>query len=291
MDGPFLDGITILEPRFTAWIEERRNQVVDRRLRQPSIIAASLSPSICVVPFSPPLGDSYGAQIGDLMAMEISRALASCPMIDVISHLSSRRLQFHTLDLVSVRSEMNADYLVTGSYRLDSRTLFLSIDFVDLQSERLIWSDRFDLPLQGLTCSDWVQTADIARRILDGVIVQSICAVGGGAGHGLQVHQRLMAAISLMHQQRREVVKRARTELDNLVSEHPEHAMLHAWLAKLHVLSVHQGWETPQGDHKAAGLRHSKEALRLDPSCSFSLGIAGLVQSNLLQDFTNALTA
>lgn len=284
-DGEFLEGIRIEEPRFAKWLDERRMQAADRRLRQPSVIEARLSPVVCVVPFTPLLSNAQNGQIGDLVAMEVTRALSKCAFVDVISHLSSRRFQFSSLNVATVRSEMNADYMMTGSFVVSGQHLRLSADLMDLQSERLVWNHEYDLSLDDLASTDWREPREIAQAILDTIINESVRALQSPSAQGLSVHQRLMAAISLMHQQRREVVSRAHAELSALIDENPAHAILHAWLAKLYVLSVHQGWVSHSPDDTASALWHSREALRLDPTCSVSRAIHGQVLTNLCQDF------
>lgn len=285
-DGDLLAGFAIKEPGFLRWLEERRGQADDRRLRLPSLIGHHLNPVICVVPFAPVLNTSMSSQLGDLIALELTRALTKCAHIDVISHLSSRRFQVSNLSLSTVRRELNADYLVYGTVRSIGQCVKLCADLVELQTEKILWSEEIDLDVAQLTAADWVEMADIAGAIFHSVAARSVeLTQHEGAGHGLQIHHRLMAAISMMHQHRRDIVGRAHTELRHLVNEFPSYAKLHAWLAKLYVLNAHQGWASHTEDDQARAVFHCTQALEIDPTCSFSRAIHGLVLSNLRHDF------
>jgi len=154
-DGDLLAGFAIKEPGFTRWLEERRGQADDRRLRLPSLIGHHLNPVICVVPFAPVLNTSMSSQLGDLVALELTRALTKCAHIDVISHLSSRRFQVSNLSLATVRRELNADYLVYGTVRSIGQSVKLCADLVELQTEKVLWSEEIDLDVAQLTAADW----------------------------------------------------------------------------------------------------------------------------------------
>ena len=284
-DGIFLEGMDLPEDRFNQWLRERRSQSNDSRLRVPSLIEARLSPVISIIPFIPAFAEGKDAQIGDFLAMEIVRAVSKCPYIDVISHLSSRRIQYQSLDLMTLRREMNVDYLITGSYRMMGDKIVLTADFIDVQSERVIWTRDSQFSIASISSAGWSDPAVMAQHILDTIISQSVKAIHQHPTRPPAVHQRLMAAVSLMHQHRKEVVGRAYQELKSLIRENPGHAMFHAWLAKLHVISAHQRWNDPELVDPNAALWHSKEALRLDPTCSLCAAVRGLVLTNLFQDF------
>ncbi|MEJ6394177.1 hypothetical protein V8J82_12965 [Gymnodinialimonas sp. 2305UL16-5] len=290
-DGEFLEGLDINEPRFIEWLMERREQAYDRRLRMPSLISARLSPSICVVPFAPVIQDNQSKHLGDLMALEVTRVLSRCPLIDTISHLSSRRFQLTTLDVATLRQQLNADYLIFGTIRHNDANISVSCDLVELQSERVCWSRQMDMSLKEISGAEWAAPRDIAQMALETIVTQSVQAVQGLDRTRLKVHQRLMAAISMLHQHQELVVHRARRLLEELIEEFPGHAILHAWLAKFYVLNANQGWSTDiQGD--AARASHlAQQALAYDPACSFSRAIHGLVLSNLHSNFRGGAEA
>lgn len=65
----------------------------------------------------------------------------------------------------------------------------------------------------------------------------------------------------------------------------PERAEPYAWLAKWYGLNLSQGWSTKRKEDAQTASDFSKQALDLDPDCSFSLTIAGYVHNNILQEF------
>ncbi|WP_224816428.1 hypothetical protein [Hasllibacter sp. MH4015] len=285
-DGEFLEGIDINEPRFNEWLSERREQAYDRRLRLPSVISARLSPSVCVVPFCPVVPDEQARHLGDLMALEVTRDLSRCTIVDTISHLSSRRFQYPTLDLATLRQQLNADYLLFGTIRLMGTELAVSCDLVELQSERVCWSRQLSMALSEISAADWAAPRDIAQMTLETILSQSVHAVQSRDRFRLQVHQRLMAAISMMHQHQKVVVQQARTLMEELIEEFPGHAVLHAWLAKFYILNANQAWSTDIKADGARALHLVQQALALDPACSFSRAIHGMVLSHFHDDFT-----
>ena len=71
--------------------------------------------------------------------------------------------------------------------------------------------------------------------------------------------------------------------LQTLIDRWPRQSIPQAWMAKWHVLRVHQGWsDDPERDARQA-LQRAKRALDADPQCSLALAINGLVHTNLLE--------
>lgn len=284
-DGPFLANVTIQEPRFEKWLAERREQARDRRLKLPSNTIARLNPAICVAPFQTFSLDGGVSPMGDLLSLEITRSLTHCAFLDVISHLSSRRLDMVELDLCQTRQELNADYILFGTLKQAGDRLVISCDLVDLQSERHLWSETFVECAKDAYGADWAFPQMVAQLAMDSVMRHSMTAVNGGSAGPVHVHQRLMGAIGMMHQHHRAVVRQAQSELQSLLEECPERSVIYAWMAKVHVLWAHQGWSTDNEASAREALSLTESALRIDPSCSFSRAIHGQVVSNLSQDF------
>ncbi|MEM1364316.1 MAG: hypothetical protein AAGH82_01070 [Pseudomonadota bacterium] len=284
-DGEFLEGIQIAEHVFLRWLEEKRGQANNHVLRLPSVVSARISPAISVIPFAPAFDEVIAQKMGDLLALELTRVLSRSSLFDVTSHLSSRKFQLSTINLADVRAQLNVDYLICGSIRLHGGACQLHVDLIEMESERIVSSQEYDFQADDVAKGDWSITNTIASDAGRSVLSSSVKAIGNMHRSLPAAHERLMGSIALMHQHRLSGFAKARETLEALIEEFPGHAVLHAWLAKWYVLSVHQGWSVETDRDGDMALRHSSLALEIDPQCSVSHAVDGLVHSNLHRNY------
>lgn len=279
-DGEFLEGITIPEVGFDNWLREKRNAVTGKSRSAHTIAPTGLAPRVAIVPFTPKTADQIEAKFSDLVALEVSRGISRSKMIDVISHLSSRRLVSRQLDLASIQSRLNIDYLVYGSVRLNGRKFRIDADLADAKSGQIIWTRDFEGSLPEFLERSQEEISALCSQIGYGILSASVELAKTRPLPHIESHALLMSAITFMHRHELASFARSRAHLEELINRAPQHATLHSWLAKWYVLSIAQGWSNDtQGDNIRAR-DCTKRALEIDPNCSFSLAIDGMIQSS-----------
>ncbi|PZX15012.1 TolB-like protein [Palleronia aestuarii] len=281
-DGPFLDGLTIREPAFEEWLAHERDRGrADRERPRPRI---AISPTLAVVPFQAIDGEPGTRDFADLFAAETTRAISRSRMIDVISHLSCRSFSGGSLQLQDVRSQLDADYLIHGALRSDGRDFRLDADFIEAATGHIVWTHTFTGAIRDVLMGDSVIVRQIAEQAGQTILRSSVDLARSRPLPEVESHALFMASIAQMHQHRQTSFIQARRQLEELIQRNPERSELYAWLAKWYILAISQGWsDDPQADMQRAA-QSAARGLDVDPVCSISLTVDGMIQGSSLGD-------
>lgn len=285
-NGVFLEGLDIREPGYLAWL----NGVRDNPAQLAGLFnLASTSPSdavlpmIAVIPFRAIGGDGSDAALGDWLAEEVCRSLSRSRLMAVISHLSSRRLAKASVDLSSVREVLKADFCVWGSLRRLGERVVADADFIDARSGRILWTRQFAGSVGDFLDHAGEGVASIVRSVGAALVDEAIAHAHGRVLAEIDDHRLLMAGVALMHRSKLRDFARSRELIAEAARRSPMTAEVHAWLAKWHVLSVHNQWSAAAERDTALAVDAASRALDLSPDNSFGLTIDGFVQCSLLR--------
>ena len=278
-DGPFLDGISIPEPGFRTWLEQKRR---DQPRESSALFLANrsrIAPKVAVLPFVPRQRSEDEMHLADLLAMEISRSLSRSRLIDVISHLSSRKLNTRSMDLSDIQQKLGFDYVAYGTVQLNDGAFRVEVDLAEATTGRIASTDVLTGNLADLLSGQTKSIEEAASRIGHGIVAASVELARSRPLPDIESHALLMSAVSLMHGQDRSGFLQAQAYLDELISRAPNYSVLHAWLAKWFVLASHQGWTSAE-DARRNAVSSAARALDTDPKCAFSLAVDGMVHSD-----------
>lgn len=287
-DGEFLEGLDIPERGFQAWLKEKRHHFEPGASRLPAMHHVRVVPAVAVIPFAPRSGNPAEKHAGDLMALEITRSLSRSHLIDVISHLSSRKFEQPVIDLESVRRSLGIDYLVYGTVFVDGDTFRVDADFVEASTGRIQWTRDFSGRLSVFLQRDRGLVEELSSFIGRSILSASVELARTHPLPAVESHALFMSAISLMHQHVLASFSRARVQLEELIRRCPDHAVLHSWLGKWYILSIAQGWSTDAQRDTQMATDCTGRALDINPHCSFSLAIDGMIQNNARKTFSVA---
>ena len=289
--GEFLESLDIDEDGFEEWLREMRMAAPHTQSAMPIGTSEAppgeiiLRPKIAVLPFVNYPRDPNHSYLGDAIAQELVRALSRSQLIDMISHLSSRSIDAQTVDIMSVRRALGADYLVTGRCLINDARLLLDVDFHDAVQGNMIWTERFTADIHQFFTGETDFVTSIAIEVVNTVLSQSVEVGAIRPLPTISTHALMMSAISLMHHMASANFARALDHLTEVTERAPKHAIPRAWRAQWFLLRVFQGWsQDPEEDGKLAA-ENATQALRLNPECSFSLAINANVKTMLEGDF------
>ncbi len=289
-DGIFLTGLKIDEPKYVSWLKDRRSALLARNLLLDSDTRLAVSPCVAILPFASVGSNAEENHFGDLVAMDVARALSRSRFLDVISHLSSRQLAGPLLDLGKLKSRLNADYAIGGNVRVVDGQYRLDVDFFQTSTGRILWTEEFHGPVTDILNGDCELVARIARQCGQEVLRASVEIARSAPLPQVAAHALFMTSITGMHQHQLASFARSRDTLEELISRLPGHSKLHAWLAKWYILSIAQGWsiDVPKDSQIAADC--TARALDLNPDCATSLTIDGMIQGDRSEDMSLALS-
>jgi class 3 adenylate cyclase/TolB-like protein/Tfp pilus assembly protein PilF len=242
-----------------------------------------LRPTIAVIPFAARGVAPEHAVLGEVLADEVISALSRTPALNVISRLSTTGLRGRDISVTELGAVLNANYVLSGAYRVAGTEVVLVVELADAPSGRVHWGRQLRGDVRGVISG----TDDLIDRVVAeasaAILARELARAQTQALPTLESYALLMGAIALMHRLSRRGFDRSRELLNALIERAPRQAIPQAWLAKWHVLRVQQGWsDDPQADARLA-LERTTRAIEADPACSLAFAIDGFVQTNLLK--------
>jgi len=247
-----------------------------------------LRPTIAVIPFTARTSDPDDAVLGEILAEEIIAALARTPDLNVISRLSTTSLRGRDTSLPQLQSHLNADYVLSGAYRVAGGQLILVAELIEARTGRAIWGESLRSTVQEVLQGEDRITAEVVTQLGAHVVRTEMQRATSRPMPNLESSTLLLGAISLMHRSTRSEFDRVREMLEYLIDRHRRLPTPRAWLAKWHVLQVTRGLSSGGRDETKRALEQTQRALDVDPDCSLALAIEGFVHCHMLKDLDGA---
>jgi len=256
---------------------------------EPGFSLEKLLPTLAVIPFVARRTDPEHDVLGEILAEEIIREVSPSPELNVISRLSTTGFRGRHVSLEKISTHLNADYVVSGVYRVDGQRLTLDIELAETKSEHIVWVHRFTDHIAAILNGQQELIGRIVTEVRATMAAQEVQRTRLQALPTLENYTLLMAGITLMNQTSRQGFEEASKLLEALLDRATRQPVAQAWMANWHVLRVMQGWSPdPEKDAQLA-LGHTARALNTDPECSLALAIDGAVHTNLLRRLDVAL--
>jgi adenylate cyclase len=255
---------------------------------EPGTLHEDLLPTLAVIPFTTHGIEDEHSILGEVLAEELIQDLSRSPELHVISRLSTTVFRGRGATLAQVSTNLNANYVLSGFYRIKGSQVVLEVELAESKSGQIAWAGRYKGQLASVISGKRDLIDEIAANVSTAVMVSELQRAQSQALPTLKSYTLLIAAVALMHRLSPYDFDEARKLLEALIERAPRQAIPRAWLAKWHVLRVQQGWsENPQQDAQFA-LQCTKQALDIDPHCSLALAIDGFVHTNLLKKLDTA---
>lgn len=294
-DGEFLEGLHIEERGFQSWLAKQRNHGLgpaepsgERRVTQEADLL-TLTPTLAVLPLRfVGLGSELEA-IGDLISMEITRTLSRSSLLNVVSHLSSREIGSSQIAMDDVRRTLNADFLVYGSVKNTRGGLIIDVDLADVVDGNIKRTWQYPIQLEAIFANACEEIYDVCAEIGFCLSKSALELASTKALPDLKSHEIYLGAISGMHADRLSQFSNARKGLEYLIEDRGiSDSRLHSWLAHWYMLAIPQGWAKDPAIEVRRALECVSRALDINPNCSFSLAMSGMVNSSPGLDFADA---
>lgn len=247
-----------------------------------------LKPTFAVIPFRTLSAEPAHAMLGDAVADDVIAALARSPELHVISRLSSTAFRDRPASVDDIHRHLGADFILSGSCRVAGEQLLLVAELVERKTGLVTWADTFRGDVRGVFSAEGTLVAELVAAVGAAVTSRAVERARHHALPTIESYGLLLGSIALMHRNSLSDLERAQAMLDHLIARNPRHPAAHAWLAKLHVLKVQQGWFADRTTDARLALDCSRRALDCDPESSLALTIDGFVRTNLFKDLDAA---
>lgn len=251
-------------------------------------IEIPLRPTIAVIPFQMKNGEPGHELVGEALADEVIAALSRTSELHVISRLSTTVFRGRQSASEEIQHHLGATYILSGSCRTAGDRLALFVELIEAKSGHVAWAQTFRGRIDGLFLPDDALIAELVAGVSGAVMVTEVRRAKSHALPTLEGYTLLLGAIALMHRNSLADLDRAKAMLEHLIERNRRHPVGHAWLAKLHVLRVQQGWFADRATEARTALECSRRALEADPDSSLALTIDGFVHTNLMKDLKGA---
>jgi adenylate cyclase len=178
---------------------------------------------------------------------------------------------------------LGADYVLSGGYRVAGGHVHLTAQLCETRSPRVCWAGALKGQVDAVLWGKGTLAERLIAEVAHAVIARELQRAQSQPLPSLQSHTLLMSAITLMHRLSPHDFELAARMLQAVADRAPRHPVPLSWLARWHVLRVHQGWsDDPQADSERAR-DLARRALHADAGCGVALVVDGLVQTTLLR--------
>jgi adenylate cyclase len=195
--------------------------------------AASEPPanSICVLPFANMSGDPEQDVLAGGLTEDIITELSRFGQLFVISRTSAFQFKKGDGDARQAARQFNVQYVVEGSVRKSGSRVRVTVQLIDGQADRHIWSERYDRQLEDIFDLQDEVTSAIVATVSGRVEDASGEKASRKPTENMNAYEHLLAGKLLHHRSTRSDNARAMVHLRRAVELDPHYAQAHAWMA------------------------------------------------------------
>ncbi|MEO9526330.1 winged helix-turn-helix domain-containing protein [Roseibium sp.] len=245
----------------------------------PQLDPKDVLPTLAILPFKAQAG-SQDESLGALFANDITTALSLAEDVNIISWFSSSSMGSPTGGLRSAGHQLRADFILSGYVVCRGGRIIVSVEFCETETQFVLWSDRFERQLDSFL-QDTDSVHQIVTRIRKAITLNELRRLQSRPLQSLKLFSILQGAVGLMYRLTPREFNQAKTYLEYVSAQVPNHPAPLAWLARWHVLRAVQGWADDPAREASAALHYTGRALDLEPEHGLALVCEGQVLVNL----------
>lgn len=221
-------------------------------------------PSIAILPFTNRSGERADEAFAVGMAEDIIAALSLGRGLKVIAHGATLLYRKNVSDLQTIGKELGARYLLEGNVRRVAESLRVSAQLVEAESGAILWTQKFDRPLNELASLQEDLVIEVAGHL--GVQVQRVEMERALKKPGdITAWEAVMRSWAAYARFNDDSLQTTISEARKAVALAPDYAVAHATLAM--ALGIMFTW-TGFCDEMLAreATEHAERALALNPN-------------------------
>jgi TolB-like protein len=204
----------------------------------PSGPALPDKPSLIVLPFANLSGTAANDYLVDGPITDIIAGLSRLSALYVIAAATSFRFKGQPLDVTDLGRQLGVRYAVEGSVQQAGEVLRVTVQLVDAETGRTIWSERF----MGSTASVFELQDEFAARVAGAVEPKLMCAEAGISQgkptEDLGAYDLFLRALPHVYRVRTlEDFHKGVALLDEAIARNPGYAMAKAWKVRAYLIA------------------------------------------------------
>jgi adenylate cyclase len=248
--------------------------------------AASLQPTIAVIPLEARSNEPEHFSIGELIADGVIGQLSRSADLKVISRLSATAFRGRGASTEEIQKSLGANYILSGSYWVVGNQgggkILLSVELSDTKSNHIVAFERFTTDLGDLLDGQSATAIDIAQMCCQSILHCEASKVKLQPTATLAAYTLKLSGISLMHRSQVSDFEKSHDILSALSERHQKSADSYAWLAKWHVLRVIRGISAKPKEDAIKSIDACRRALDSAPDHSLALAVKGYALCQLM---------
>jgi adenylate cyclase len=247
---------------------------------------------VAVVPFAAKRTEPGLESFGEFIVDGLIAQLSKNQNLRVTSRLSTRHFQDRVLSPQTIASQLNADYVLSGNYWVQSDVVIISLELcASTNTNHIIFAQRYHTTVQSLMAEHGMPYAELSQLIYSQLMGSVSKQALTSPLPNIESFALLLGAIHLMHRSNASEFKRSKVLLEQLIERHPKLAIARAWLAKWYILKTTRFSADEQLVDANAALQQTRTGLDYDAQCALSLSMQGFVYCHLLKDLDCASLA
>ncbi len=246
--------------------------------------------SIAILPFADLSPDGDQEYFSDGMAEEILNVLVRVDGMKVASRTSSFQFKGRELGIPEIANQLNVRHVLEGSVRKSGKTIRITAQLIDAQTDQHLWSQTYDRTL----------SAENIFAIQDEIANEIVKQLGIKMGGDNPEIPKVRVAAGTENLDAYELFLRAHNKFitrndipgtialfERAVAADPDFAR--AWAGLAAVYSVAPGWGVLDRDYIALADKSANTAIALNPDLALPYAVLGNLESNKFpNDFTKA---
>jgi TolB-like protein len=195
-------------------------------------------PSLVVLPFANISGTAENAYLADGLVTDIIASLSRLSALFVVAASTSFRFKGQQVDVSDVGRQLGVRYAVEGSVQQAGEMLRVTVQLVEAEAGRTIWSERFT----GATGDVFALQDEIAARVAGAVELKLMFAEAGLAQgkptEDLGAYDLVLRGLPHIYRvQMLEDFRKGVALLDQAIVRDPGYAMAKAWKVRAYLIA------------------------------------------------------
>jgi adenylate cyclase len=242
-------------------------------------------PAVAILPFRVNGDNPDDTYFGDGMVDDIILTLSSIHGLLVISRTSALSYRTGLIDLAKVGQELGVRYVLSGSVRRDQGQIRINSELSDVQTNSVIWADRYDGEMKELFQLQERIATRIVWSIAPHVREAELKRALRKRPENMNAYELVMQAIDLIYRMNFVHFARAGKLLQEAIAADDSYALAYAYAALWQIHSIMQGWGSDQQVDSMEAVRLAHAAIQRDPTDGFALAIYGHTRSVLFREY------
>ena len=248
----------------------------------PAAASTPSAASVAVLPFADLSAAGDQEYFSDGMAEEILNVLAKTRGLQVASRTSSFAFKGQEdLGIPAIAEQLSVRHVLEGSVRRAGDTLRITVQLIDAEVDRHLWSETFDRPL---TAENVFAVQDEIASAVVAALVQSLQIEGVGDVKAVQLTENLSAYDLYLRARALTQTRHRMDEADRLLAEALEQddQFAAAWAlraAVMPLLDEYTDTDVSADELDRLGIKYADRAIALDANSALALAVKANIRS------------